>query len=177
MGKGIIAVITDFGLDNWYPGVMRGAILEVNPEARIVDLCHNISKHDINEAGFVLGISFDYFPGGTIFLCVVDPGVGGERKNLIVETDNYSFVAPDNGLLSVISNRVNVRGAYSVERGKFTREASGITFLGRDIFAPIAAHLSLGTPAGEIGESVDSILTIPLRKPYLDHHNSIVGKA
>jgi len=177
MGKGIIAIITDFGLDNWYPGVMRGSILEVNPEARIVDLCHNITKHDICEAGFVLGISFSHFPEGTIFLCVVDPGVGGERNNLIVETEDYLFVAPDNGLLSVISNRVDVKAAYAVEEGEFTRKLdSGATFLGRDIFAPIAAHLSLGTEPGKIGDMVDSILAIPLRKPYLDQSNTIIGK-
>ncbi len=178
MEKGIIAIITDFGLDNWYPGVMRGSILDVNPGARIVDLCHNITKHDICEAGFVLGISFSYFPRGTIFLCVVDPGVGGERNNLIVETGDYLFVAPDNGLLSVISNKVDVKSAYSVEVGEFTRDLeNGTTFLGRDIFAPIAGHLSLGTDPEKMGEKVDSILTIPLRKPYLDKSNTIMGKA
>lgn len=177
MQSGVIAVITDFGLDNWYPGVMKGAILDVNPDARIVDLCHNIARHDISEAAFVLGVSFSYFPEGAIFVCVVDPGVGGERRNLIVETDQYLFVAPDNGLLTNISNRVKVRNAYSVRQGEYTRVINGDTFLGRDIFAPIAAHLSLGTPPGEIGEEVDSILTIPLRKPYLNRKNNITAKA
>ena len=174
---GVVALLTDFGGMGWYPGVMKGVILSINPEAKIVDLCNDISKGDIREASFVLGASFGYFPQGTVFLCVVDPGVGGDRDNLIVQTEDYLFVAPDNGLLTSVCEKARVEDVFSVKYGKYTGEAHGATFLGRDIFAPIAAHLSLGVSPAEMGNSVESILTIPESLLFINKDNTISGRA
>lgn len=173
----IIALLTDFSWHNWYLGVMKGVILGINPEVRIVDLCHDVSSQDVREGSFVLGNSFDYFPAGTIFLSVVDPGVGGDRRNLIVETDKYFFVGPDNGILSCIFEKGIVRKVYSVKQGKYTLPLKGRTFLGRDIFAPIATHLSLGVKPSEMGEIVDSVLTVPALKPHVNKKGEVSGRA
>ncbi|MDZ7861030.1 MAG: SAM-dependent chlorinase/fluorinase [Candidatus Krumholzibacteriota bacterium] len=174
--KRIIAVLTDFGTGSWYPGVMKGVILGINPEAVVIDLCHDISHGDISEGGFVLGASFNYFPPGTVFLCVVDPGVGGDRKNIIVQTEDYLFVAPDNGLITRVCERSRIEGIFSVKQGRVAEKRRGATFLGRDLFAPLAAHLSLGVNPDEIGESIPSILTIPREEPFINKNNEISGR-
>ncbi|MCD6380046.1 SAM-dependent chlorinase/fluorinase, partial [bacterium] len=175
--KSIVVLLTDFSGRGFYSGVMKGVILGINPEAVIVDLCHDISKGDIREAGFILGTSFNYFPRGTVFVSVVDPGVGGERDNLIVQTEDYFFVAPDNGVLTLICEKTRVETVFSAKLGKYTGEARGVTFLGRDVLAPLAAHLSLGVNPAEMGEVVESILTIPEKKPFINKDNTISGRA
>jgi S-adenosylmethionine hydrolase len=173
----VIALLTDFSWHNWYLGVMKGVILGINPEVRIVDLCHNVSSQDVREGSFVLGNSFGYFPQGTVFLCVVDPGVGGDRRNLIVETDRYLFVGPDNGILSCVFEKGIVKKVYAVKPGKYTLPLHGRTFLGRDVFAPIATHLTLGAEPSEMGETVDSVLTVPALKPFVNKKGEVSGRA
>lgn len=173
----IIALMTDFRWQNWYIGVMKGVILGINPAARIVDLCHNVSSRDVREGSFVLVNSYKYFPQGTVFLCVVDPGVGGKRKNLIVETDRYYFVAPDNGILSSIFEEEQVKGVYHVEPGEYTLKLHGSTFYGRDIFAPIATHLTLGVVPEEMGTELKSVLIVPAIKPFVNETGEISGRA
>ena len=173
----VIALLTDFSWHNWYLGVMKGVILGFNPEVKIVDLCHDVSSQDVREGSFVLGNSFDYFPAGTVFLCVVDPGVGGERRNLIVQTDKYYFVGPDNGILSCIFEKGLARKVYAVKQGKYTLPLHGRTFLGRDIFAPMATHLTLGVEPSEMGEVVDSVLTVPALKPFVNKKGEVSGRA
>ena len=101
----VIGLLTDFGLNDNFVGVMKGVIYRINPQAKIVDLCHEIESHNIYDAAFLLKSSYPYFPEGTVFLIVVDPGVGSERKSVIVETEKYIFVAPDNGVLSFLTER------------------------------------------------------------------------
>jgi S-adenosylmethionine hydrolase len=173
----LIALLTDFSWHNWYLGVMKGVIKGINPEVRIIDLCHDVSSQDVREGGFILSNSFDYFPPGTIFLCVIDPGVGTKRKNLVVETKDHFFVAPDNGILSSVFERAKVEKAYYVEPGKYTLPVKGATFFGRDVFAPIAAHLSLGVPPEKIGEELASVLTVPAIRPFLNDAGEISGRA
>ncbi len=173
----IIALLTDFSWHNWYLGVMKGVILGINPAVRIVDLCHDVSTNDVREGSFILGNSFSYFPDGTIFLCVVDPGVGSERKNIVVETDRYLFVAPDNGILSFIFERGEARKVFEVRRGDYTLPKRGDTFLGRDILAPVATHLSLGVKPHEIGSEMKSVLTVPALKPFINKKEEISGRA
>jgi S-adenosylmethionine hydrolase len=173
----VIALLTDFTWHNWYLGVMKGVILGINPDVRIVDLCHDVSSQDVREGSFVLGNSFDYFPRGTVFLCVVDPGVGGDRRNLIVETDKYYFVGPDNGILSCVFERGIVRKVYEVKPGKYTLPLYGRTFLGRDVFAPIATHLTLGAEPTEMGEPAESVLTVPALKPFVNKKGEVSGRA
>jgi len=173
----VIALLTDFSWHNWYIGVMKGVILGINPDVRIVDLCHNVSSQDVREGSFVLKNSFGYFPAGTVFCCVVDPGVGGDRRNLIVETDRYYFVGPDNGILSCVFEKGIVKKVYAVKPGEYTLPLHGRTFLGRDVFAPIATHLTLGTEPAEMGDKVDSVLTVPALKPFVNKKDEISGRA
>ena len=173
----IVALLTDFTWHNWYLGVMKGVIASVNPSATIIDLCHDISSQDVREGSFVLGNSFPFFPRGTIFAAIVDPGVGSDRKNLIVKTERYTFVAPDNGILSSIFERAAVEKVYQVRPGRYTLSPKGSTFFGRDIFAPVAAHLSLGVPPEEMGGEVKSVLTVPAIKPYINERGEISGRA
>jgi S-adenosylmethionine hydrolase len=172
-----IALLTDFSWHNWYLGVMKGVILGINPEVRIVDLCHDVSSQDVREGSFVLGNSFEYFPEGTVFLCVVDSGVGGDRRNLIIETDKYFFVGPDNGIMSCVFEKGIVRKVYAVKPGKHTLPLHGRTFLGRDVFAPIATHLTLGVEPSEMGTVVDSVLTVPALKPHVNKKGEVSGRA
>jgi S-adenosylmethionine hydrolase len=152
-------------------------ILGINPSVCIVDLCHDVSSQDVREGSFVLGSSFRYFPHGTIFLCVVDPGVGGKRKNLIVKTENYYFVAPDNGILSSIFEKGKVEKVLHVQPGEYTLELRGSTFYGRDVFGPIAAHLSLGVSPEKMGKQLKSVLTVPTLKPFINRRGEISGRA
>jgi S-adenosylmethionine hydrolase len=131
----------------------------------------------VREGSFVLGNSFVFFPRGTIFAAIVDPGVGGDRKNLIVKTERYTFVAPDNGILSSVFEKAKVEKVYQVCPGKYTLMLKGSTFFGRDIFAPVAAHLSLGVPPEEMGGEIKSVLTVPAIKPYINDHGEISGRA
>ena len=173
----IIVLLTDFGSHGWYTGVMKGVIASVNPSASVIDLCHSISSEDVREGSFILGLSFGFFPRGTIFVAVVDPGVGSDRKNLIVKTDNHLFVAPDNGILTSVFERTAVERVYQVSPGKYTLAPQGSTFLGRDVFAPVAAHLSLGIPPEEIGEEVKSVLMVSAIQPFVNERGDISGRA
>jgi S-adenosylmethionine hydrolase len=173
----IIALLTDFTGYNWYIGVMKGVIMSINPSANIIDLCHDVSSQDVRAGSFVLGNSYSFFPRGTIFVAVVDPGVGSNRKNLIVKTEHHCFVGPDNGILSSIFEKAKVEKVYQVCPGKYTLTLKGSTFFGRDIFAPVAAHLSLGVPPEEIGGEIKSVLTVPAIKPYINEHGEISGRA
>ncbi|MBN1886200.1 MAG: SAM-dependent chlorinase/fluorinase [Candidatus Krumholzibacteriota bacterium] len=173
----VIALMTDFTWHNWYLGVMKAVILGVAPDARIVDLCHDVSSRDVREGSFIIGNSYRYFPPGTVFCCVVDPGVGGRRKNIVIETDEYLFVGPDNGILSCVFEEGIVRKVYGVEPGEFTLSPRGATFHGRDIYAPIAAHLSLGVDPAAMGTELDSVLIVPSTKPVVDRGGEIRGRA
>ncbi len=173
----LIALLTDFSWHNWYLGVMKGVIKGINPGVRVVDLCHDVSSQDVREGSFIISNSFNYFPPGTIFLCVVDPGVGTKRKNLVVETEDHLFVAPDNGILSSVFERAKVEGVHYVNPGEYTLPVKGATFYGRDVFAPIAAHLSLGVPPEKMGEELASVLIVPAIKPFLNKAGEVSGRA
>jgi S-adenosylmethionine hydrolase len=145
----IIVLLTDFGLLDPYVGQMKGVILREAPDARIVDLCHEVVAHDSVQAGFLLQASHRHFPPQSIFLSVVDPGVGSSRSILLVQRENQFFLAPDNGLLSfLIDEPVSW---WRIDAQAF---AAGNTFHGRDIFAPIAARLALGATPQAFGSRV-----------------------
>jgi hypothetical protein len=172
-----IALLTDFSWHNSYIGVMKGVILGINPAVRVVDLCHNISSQDVREGSFVLANSYRYFPAGTIFCCVIDPGVGGDRKNIVVDAGDRYFVGPDNGVLSAVFEDGAARKVYEVKPGEHTLPVHGATFLGRDVFAPIAAHLSLGVPPSQMGQALESVLIVPAQKPFINRKGEISGRA
>ena len=157
--SGIVALLTDYGLQDPYAGVMKGAILSVNPVARIVDLTHNVPPQDIREASRILSASRSYFPKGTIFVAVVDPGVGTDRAILAVETDRHIFLAPDNGLLGFLDRTGSIRRIVQVRESRYFLKPVSKTFHGRDIFAPVAGHLSRGVDLARLGPSVNRMTT------------------
>jgi S-adenosylmethionine hydrolase len=152
----VIVLLTDFGASE-YVGVMKGVILSIAPEAQIVDLTHSISPQSVREAAWILFKSYKYFPKHSVFVCVVDPGVGTKREAVIVETPEYVFVGPDNGLLYPTLREASSYDVYSL---KPARTASH-TFHGRDVFAVAAAHYQSGTAASKLGTLLPG-LTVPL---------------
>jgi len=154
--QGPIALLTDFGERDHYVGTVKGVILSINPRGRIVDISHAVGPQNNEEAGYLLWASYEYFPDGTIFVCVVDPGVGSARKIICVNTARHTFIAPDNGLLDLVVRTEKIRSAYEIIRPpRIGMKPISATFHGRDIFAPLAAHLSLGESVSKFGRTFD----------------------
>lgn len=145
-----IALLTDFGWDGWYVGAMKGVILSICPGVQIVDLTHGISPHSIAEGALLLNAMQRYFPAGTIFVAVVDPGVGTVREPIIAQADGKIFVAPNNGLLGLVLQGAKQWDCRLISNRAYFLEEISSTFHGRDIFAPVAAHIASGVPIEEI---------------------------
>ncbi|MBZ0220804.1 MAG: S-adenosyl-l-methionine hydroxide adenosyltransferase family protein [Candidatus Methylomirabilis sp.] len=160
----IITLTTDFGLKDPYQGAMKGAILSINPGVRIVDITHLVQPGNILEGAFVLLGASRYFPEKTIHVAVVDPGVGGDRKPILVETRRFFYIGPDNGLLSPSVREDGILRAVELTNRELFRDEVMSTFHGRDIFGPVAAHLSLGAKPEETGQALDKILALDLPK-------------
>ena len=173
---GVVALLTDFGLKDHYVGVMKGVILSVNPHARIIDISHDIGSQDILAAYFLLSNTYKYFPQGTIFVAVVDPGVGSDRAIIAIETDRYTFLAPDNGLLGFLEKDGRIRRVTRVQNDRYFLTPVSHTFHGRDNFAPVAGHLSQGVDAGLLGPEVDRIHKIAAPSPKITREGSMVGE-
>ncbi len=171
----IIALLTDFGLEDAYVGTMKGVIYNINPSAQLVDICHNITAHSIQQASFALSSSYKYFPEGTIYLVVVDPGVGGSRRAIILKTPQYLFVAPDNGVLSFIAEEECEEVVEITNASYFLKDVSN-TFHGRDVFAPVAAHLSLGINIYNFGPRLEDIERFTLSSPHILPNGDIIGR-
>ena len=168
----IITLTTDFGTSDAYVGIMKGVILSINPNAQIVDLTHAIPPQDIYEAAFSISAAHSYFPKGTIHIIVVDPGVGSDRQAIVSRTDNAFFVCPDNGVLSYLLQSVGNEGGQPIDSVAIQNSAYYLpevsnTFHGRDIFAPVAAHLSLGVSLEDIGPPVQTLVQLPIQVPEL----------
>lgn len=157
----VIALLTDFGAADIYVGVMKGVILSIDPQAQIVDITHSIQPQNVRQAAFALLNSYRYFPEGTVFLVVVDPGVGTDRKPIAIHAGKYKFVAPDNGVLSYVL--YELRDAFAVELSNPTYQLTGVssTFHGRDIFAPAAAHLGKGVALRALGTPLLNPIALP----------------
>jgi S-adenosylmethionine hydrolase len=150
----LITLLTDFGIQDEYVGVMKGVIARIHPDTRTVDITHQLDPQDVAHGAFILAASFSYFPDGTIHVAIVDPGVGGERRILAVEAASHRFLAPDNGLLErVLADQTDMT-IVSVENERYFLSPVSHTFHGRDIFAPVAAHLACGLPLCELGPVV-----------------------
>ena len=161
----LLALLTDFGTSDPYVGVIKGVVLERRPDAAIVDLAHGIAAQNVRQAAFVLMQSLDYFPGGTLFLCVVDPGVGSDRRILWARGSRHQFLAPDNGLLSWVEQRETLRELRSVTNRKLFNEPVSPVFHGRDIFAPVAAALAGGAAPDTLGPRVPDMVRFPFPEP------------
>lgn len=189
---GIITLTTDFGLSEHYVGAMKGAILSVNPQATIIDITHEVQPQRVEEGCFLLSGAWPYFPPGSVHVAVVDPGVGGERRPLVLATPVGFFVGPDNGILSAALPEAarprRHRGIASVTRlpqgyvavavgnPDYVRQPPSPTFHGRDIFAPVAAHLTLGVGIDSFGEKVSSIMALPLPRAVRRADGSLAGR-
>ncbi len=147
----IITLTTDFG-DGYYAGATKGAILDVCPQACLVDITHQITSHDVLEASFSLLCSYPYYPPHTVHLVVVDPGVGSERRGIIVSAGQQMFVGPDNGVFSLVYSREQVDKVICIDSSRHFRAQVSSTFHGRDVFGPVAAWLARGSPMESFGE-------------------------
>ncbi|MGC8774065.1 MAG: SAM hydrolase/SAM-dependent halogenase family protein [Chlorobaculum sp.] len=151
----LIVLMTDFGLEDAFVGVMKGVIATICREARVIDLTHAISAQNVRQAAFHLDRSIGYFPAETIFVCVVDPGVGTTRRTIGVEAGRYRFIAPDNGLLTPIFERWPDARCHELADTKYQLADKSATFHGRDLFTPAAAHLATGVPLEAFGPALD----------------------
>jgi len=171
-----IVLLTDFGFRDSYVGVMKGVIRSICRSARVIDLSHNIMPHDVAEAAFVLSSSYRYFPEETIFTCVVDPGVGTDRAVLCMRANRQTFLAPDNGLLSVIAEQCGRQELRKVTASQYFLGEASTTFHGRDIFAPVAAHLADGLERSKLGPSVQRMRRLRLPSPLRTAEGSLRGE-
>ncbi len=161
----LITLTTDFGSRDWFVGTMKGVILSLSPRATIVDLTHEIPPGDLRAGAFALMAGSRFFPAGTIHVVVVDPGVGGPRRAIAVRTADGFFVGPDNGVLSWALARRSVKAVRQIENPSYCLEPVSRTFHGRDVFAPVAAHLSRGLPLGRLGRKLKDIVRLAWPMP------------
>jgi S-adenosylmethionine hydrolase len=158
----VVTLTTDFGTTDHFSGVMKGVILGIAPNASIVDITHEITPYAINEAGFVVSQTYPYFTPGTVHVVVVDPGVGSSRRAIVVEAAGQYFVGPDNGLFTMLYSREQCT-VRVISNAGLCRDTVSQTFHGRDIFAPVAAHLASGASFEDVGDQIE------------DYHRSIPG--
>jgi S-adenosylmethionine hydrolase len=159
----LITLTTDFGTASPYVAVMKGVILSINPQARLLDLSHSIRAQDVRHASYFLATTAPFFPAGTIHVCVVDPGVGSERAALYAEAGGQRFIGPDNGILTGGFAKLGRACCRRLANNRFWRPGVSSTFHGRDIFAPVAAHLSLGVDPNELGPELPEPVLLPSR--------------
>lgn len=163
MARPLIALLTDFGTSDHYVGAMKGVMLTICPDASLVDISHDIPPHDILTGALELAASYRYFPPGTVFLVVVDPGVGSPRYGLAADVGDYRFVAPDNGVLTAVFAEVKPKRVVQLTERRYARATVSRTFEGRDRFAPAAAWLAKGVDCSTLGRPVQQVqqLEIP----------------
>jgi S-adenosylmethionine hydrolase len=159
MNNSMITLLTDFGTQDHYVASMKGVILNINPRCLLIDITHQVSSHNIREGAFI--------PAGTIHLSVVDPGVGGVRKPILLVTQNYYFIGPDNGLFTMVAQKERVKQIIVLDKLKYHLSKVSATFHGRDIFAPVAAHLSLGIKPRAFGYQIDSLEGLGFERPVV----------
>jgi S-adenosyl-L-methionine hydrolase (adenosine-forming) len=153
--KSNIAILTDFGFDDIYVGLMKSVIWNIIPECNIVDLAHAIESFNIKQAAFIISKVYMYFPPNTVFLCVVDPGVGTSRKPIVLKSEDRYFVGPDNGIFSYLFDKIDFDKIIELTNTKYYLDNKSNTFQGRDIFAPIAAFVSKGNNINDFGNELD----------------------
>ena len=170
----IITLMTDFGTSDHYVGVMKGVILNINRQVEIVDITHAVPPQDIHGAAFLIDSAYRYFPTGTIHVIVVDPGVGSERRAVACQTETAYFVYPDNGILTHILQNEKHAHAVAVENPAYFLPQVSNTFHGRDIFAPVGAHLSRGVPIGELGNPVTQPVQLTIPEPQVTEE-AVIG--
>jgi S-adenosyl-L-methionine hydrolase (adenosine-forming) len=164
MANRLITFTTDFGLSDHFVGTMKGVVAGIAPQARVIDISHDIAPYNVAEAAFVVAESWSYFPKGTIHVVVVDPGVGSSRRPILAEAGGHFFVAPDNGVLSLVFDAAPHK-VRVISNPKFMRREISRTFHGRDVFAPAAAHLAKGARAAAFGKLIRDYVCAWSAKP------------
>ena len=172
----IIGITTDFGNQGYFVPSMKGVILSINPEAKIVDITHQIPKHDIEKGDFVLANAVKTFPKNSTFLTVIDPGVGTERDCILIKTKNgFNFVGPDNGVFTTVTDSYGIEEIRKIDNEKVMRDKTSNTFHGRDVMAPVAARLSKGINPSEMGPQIEEITKLDSIRPKIKD-NKVQGK-
>lgn len=172
----IIALMTDFGTRDHYVAAMKGMILQINPKATLVDVTHDLDPQDIMGASFTLRQVFPFFPAGTIFVAVVDPTVGTDRRVLAGRYSDRIVLAPDNGVLTFLQRDAELQDMRVIENRQYLASSLSVTFHGRDIFAPVAGHLSKGVAFDRIGPRADRIEILELPRPHRHSSGDLDGQ-
>jgi S-adenosylmethionine hydrolase len=164
----VIALLSDFGTRDHYVGTMKGVILGICPDVTLVDISHDVAPHDVLEGALELAAAYKYFPVGTIFVAVVDPGVGSARKGIAADTGDYRFVCPDNGLLTAVAREAAPKKVVELTERRYARPTVSRTFEGRDRFAPAAAWLAKGIQLPALGRLVADIHRLDIPQPAIE---------
>lgn len=172
----LITLTTDFGIQDHYVAVMKGVILGIAPQATIVDITHRIEPHNILHGAFVLRQVVTWFPEGTVHVVVIDPGVGSDRRILVGRYSGQIIIAPDNGVMSFVHRDLQLQAIHTVQNTRFFLPAVSPTFHGRDIMAPVAAHLVNGCSIDEIGPPTKQIEVLQLPKPEYHEDRGLIGQ-
>ncbi len=171
----IVTFTTDFGLNDAFVGIMHGVVLNIHPETRIVDICHSVASYDVLDGAFTIAQAYRFFPPRTAHVVVVDPGVGSERRPILAETENYVFVAPDNGVLSMIEAREPKFTVRHITADRYFLQPVSQTFHGRDVFAAVGGWLSKGIDPADFGPEITDYVRLSLPSVERIGDNSLRG--
>lgn len=166
----VIALLTDFGTSDWFTAEIKAVIYNILPDAAVIDITHEINPGDIVCAAFILKASYKSFPKGTIFCTPVDPDTSGSTIPVAIQTNEYFFVGPDNGSASWAIENEPIKSIVKISDIRYFRDPFSMTFRGRDIFAPVCAHLANGLPINSLGPALSSYKHIPFPEPDFDHN-------
>ena len=175
MAQRLVTITSDFGVNDHYVGTMKGVILNINPDAHIVDICNAVQSFDILDGALTLAQSYRYFPSNTIHLVVVDPGVGTARRPILVVTEKHMFVAPDNGVLSLVYEREERISVRHITSDHYFLQPTSATFHGRDIFAAVAGYLSKGMEVAKFGEEITDYVRFAAPRPKAADAQTVKG--
>jgi hypothetical protein len=171
----LVTLTTDFGLNDHFVGTIKGVILDIAPEAEIVDVCHAVQAFDVLDGALTIAQAYSYFPNGTVHLVVVDPGVGTARRPILLSTGRHYFVAPDNGVLSLVYAREERLQVRHIDAAHYYRQPVSNTFHARDIFSPVAAYLAKGVEVAKFGEEITDFVRFNAPKPKAAEANTLRG--
>jgi len=175
MSRPVVALLTDFGTSDHYSGTIKGVVLDICPDANVVDISHDIPPHDVHTASLELAASYKYFPFGTVFLVVVDPGVGSGRRALAADTGNHRFVAPDNGVMTHVFRESSQQFVVELTERRYARPTMSRTFEGRDRFAPAAAWIAKGVQLSAFGRQLSDYQLLESSEAFV-RNDQIVGE-
>jgi len=171
----LITLTTDFGLNDHFVGTIKGVILDIAPEAEIIDICHAVQAFDVLDGALTIAQAYSYFPNATVHMVVVDPGVGTARRPIVLSTGRHYFVAPDNGVLSLVYAREERLQVRHIDAAHYYRQPVSKTFHARDIFAPVAAYLAKGVEVAKFGEEITDFVRFNAPKPKATEGNTLRG--